>query len=211
MIETKYLILSMENQCVYTMTRDQVTANALASSNINTVIRPITRYSFNDFDKLNNRDYFKDKIYKSEFKDRFLTEIDPVLISQSWKNEKNAMYIRQDALTLLEVQYLFAITPVATFHSAEFSNEVWQEILLCNPEKDLYTRYIEEYARIIDKPVNQVYKELKLKIEGEKFIQFRVSALVERWKLKINQIQTQDDYNKVRDEMLNEFWVKSQI
>ena len=211
MIETKYLILSIENQCVFTMTRDPVVANALCSSDINTVIRPITRYNFNDFDKINNRDYFKDKIYKSEFRDKFLSEVDVNLISQVWKDERESMRYKQDALTLLEVHYLSAITPAETAHNINFSNEAWQEIMLCDIEKGLYTRYIEEYSRILDKPIDQVYRELKLKIEGEKFIRFRVSALVERWKIKINEIKNHEDFIKVRDDMVNEFWVKSQI
>jgi hypothetical protein len=210
MLETKYLILSMENECIYTITTDPETANALAASNINTIIRPITRRSFSDYDKV-NRDYFKDKIYKSDFRNRTISEIDSTLISQNWKDEREWMLLRQEALTVLEVQYRIAITPTQWSYEDNFSNEVWQEIMLCDPNNDLYTRYIEEYARIVDKSSNQVYKELKLKIEGEKFIRFRINALVERWKLKINQIKTQEDYEKLRLDLIDEFWWKSKI
>jgi hypothetical protein len=210
MIEIKYLILSMENECIYTITTDPETANALAASNINTIIRPITKRSFSDYAKV-NRDYFKDKIYKSDFRNRTINEIDSTLISQNWKDEREWMLLRQEALTVLEVQYQIAITPTQWFYGNNFSNEVWQEIMVCDLSNDSYTKYIEEYARIVNKSSNQVYKELKLKIEGEKFIRFRINALAERWKLKINQIKTQEDYEKLRLNLIDEFWWKSKI
>jgi len=158
MIATKYLLISMENQCAYTMTWDPVTANSLAASNINTHIRTVTKYTFEDFDKI-NRDFFRQKIYKMEFRDTKLSEVDPSVISPEWKDERDAMHFRQDGHGLLEIHYLTAVAPMERSHWGEFSNQAWQEISACDPENNMYTRYIEEYARIMDKSSSEIYKE----------------------------------------------------
>jgi hypothetical protein len=210
-MEAKYLIYSMENQCVFTVAHNPVTANAIAESNVNAVVLPITPHNFDDYALIRDRDFFKDNIYKVYTRVRKFTKADPSTISQSWKDERIAMQYCQNGHLSLDIHYLFAITPVERSFQVGFSNEVWQELMLCDPGIDMYSRCIEEYARIANKSPNQVYKEFLLKIEGEKFVRFRIAALVDRWRLNINKIKTKEDLNKVKEGMMAEFWLKSSI
>lgn len=211
MIETKYLVLSWENHCVFTVCNNPASANALAASNINSVVRCASKYMFRDFAKISNREVFKESIFKLDnLKDQFVT-VSPDLISDSWKAERAEIWLRQDAFALLEMYEIAASSSVSKYHNTGFMSEVYNQLSLCSPSTGYYTNPIEEYARILNVPVNEVYKELKLKYDGSIILSFRIAGLVEKWTQQIQRIKTQAEFNTVRTTMFQEFWGNSQI
>jgi len=210
-MELKYLIISMENYCVFTMDTDVVNANNTALSNFNSFVRPVSRLNFKEYDSINARTFFKDKIYKIEASAKKLTEMNPDDISESWKTQRELIWLRQEGHAYLGMHHEIAISLTKTFHWDQFPTEALEEIKNCDPTTNSYTRLIEEYSRALDKPINHVYKELKLKLEGEQVVKFRISALTQKWKSLINKITTREELEFIKEGMITEFWVNHRL
>lgn len=207
----KYLIVSWENQGIFTVETDPVIANSLASSNVNCYVRDIFEFNFPGLSEIKDRDQFKTSYYKLDGKGNELQPLLPHLITDSWLAEQEAMFLRQDALIYLRYHARIAMTGMERNTWDNFSVEAGIELEKCNPEQGIYTRPLEEYARLLNKSVEQTYKELKLTIEGEKFIRFRVAALTKFFQLKINDIKTKEEFYFIKRYIMHEFWNKSQI
>jgi hypothetical protein len=207
----KYLIVSWENQGVFTVETDPVIANSLASSNINCFPRAIFEFNFPKIDNITNRDYFKNNYYKLESKGFELQPLASNLISSDWLAEQEAMFFRQDAHLFLKYHSSTAMMGMERNMWENFSIEAEIELDKCDPDSGVYTRPIEEYARTLKKSVEQTYKELKLTVEGEKLVRFRIAALTKFFQLKINDIKTVAERDFIKKYIVNEFWNKSQI
>jgi len=207
----KYLIISWENQGVFTLETDPVIANSLASSNLNCYVRAVFKLSFPKIVDLDNRDYFKNNHYRLEGKGFELQPLTSNLISSDWLAEQEAMFLRQDAHLFLKYHSTTAMVGMERNMWDNFSIEAEIELDKCDPDSGVYTRPIEEYARTLKKSVEQTYKELKLTVEGEKLVRFRIAALTKFFQLKINDIKTVAERDFIKKYIVNEFWNKSQI
>jgi hypothetical protein len=211
MNDIKYLIISWENQGILTFESDPVIANSLGSSNVNCYARPIYEFNLPKIHEITGRDYFKNNFYKLDGKGNEIQPLSTDLISSDWLAEQDAMFLRQDAHYFLKIHSTAAIAGMERNIWEHFSIEAEVELDKCNPGEGLYTRPLEEYARITKKSVEQTYKELKLTVEGEKLVRFRVAALSKFFQVKINDIKTAGDLQFIKLYILNEFWKKSQI
>lgn len=207
----KYLIVSWENQGIFTIETDPVIANGLASSNLNCYVRDLFEFNFPNLAEIKDRDQFKNNYYKLDSKSYELQPLLPHLINDSWLAEQEAMFLRQDALIYLRYNARLAMTGMERNVWSNFSIEAEIELDKCKPDEGIYTRPLEEYARIMNQPVEQTYKELKLTVEGEKFVRFRVAALTKFFQIKINNIKTKDDFYFIQKYIMHEFWNKSHI
>jgi hypothetical protein len=211
MPDIKYLIISWENQGIFTIEEDPVIANSLGSSNINCYARPIYEFNLPKIKEIAGRDYFKNNFYKLDGKGNEMQPLPTDLITSDWLDEQNAMFFRQDAHHFLKIHTTASIAGMERNTWGNFSIEAEIELNKCDPINSIYTRPLEEYARITKKSVEQTYKELKLTTEGEKLLRFRVAALTKFFQLKINDIKTASDLQFIKLYILNEFWKKSQI
>ena len=211
MIEMKYLILSMENWCIFTYTPRAISASAMAAGDGDSVVKGITFGNCVDYGKISNRDMFYSNIYMMEQKTNKLVIVPDDQVSDSWKQQREILRLRQDAIFLWETYTANSLVRVVRHAWQHFDVVAEAELSKCDPTADQFTHIIEEYARIMELPVNRAYKELKLRIESDNVARFRIQAMAEKWKNKINQSNTADEINKVKQEMLNEFWLNSYI
>ena len=211
MIDMKYLILSTENFCVYTMSPRVITANALVSGEGDSMIRGITWSNSVEYNRVTNRDFFYDKIYMVDTKRNAFIEVDPANVSDSWKQTREVLRLRQDAFFNWETHMNNSLARVMRNTWDHFDVVAEEEIAKCDPANNSYTWILEEYARIIDVPVPQAVKELKLRIESDNITKFRIQALGDKWRAKINNCFTFNDIEAARQEMVREFWLNSLI
>ena len=200
-----YLVISHENFCVYASTNRLVTANALAASSIDCFVRGITSF-VNNYEKFKNTKEFYDNVWKNDKRSGQLISIDPSQVSESWLTNREIIKRRHTLFNTWETTTGNALLRVDTTKWTAFSAVADTEITKCDPGKEFYTPMIEEYARIVERPVEQVFAELSLKIETENITKFRITALAEKFKDMINQAITQEELDIVRMKMYTEFW-----
>jgi hypothetical protein len=215
MIEMKYLILSNENNCVYTSSPRKHTALALAEGNTDSYVLGLTYANvgdYADYDKITNRDVFWEKVWHLDVaKSMKFTTLSDDSVSDSWKVTRNELRIRQEAFFLWETLVHNAYAKLSGPIWDQFDIFAEHELAKCEPDDDKYEWTIEEYARIMDQPVKQAYKELKLQIESDKMKRFRIETMAKRWKNEINKIKNRDDLADIRQKMNREFWKDASI
>jgi hypothetical protein len=69
----------------------------------------------------------------------------------------------------------------------------------------VFTPAIHEYARILEMSEQEAFKELTLQTETQIMKKFRIQALAEKWKRKINTCYTKDEIEAVKKQMNREF------
>ena len=211
MIETKYLIASLENTSVYLMTPSVITANALVSGSGDSIIKVFTAYNSADYGKI-TRNMFTEKVYSIDQKaGNIFVEMPDEHVSASWKETRSTLLIRQHLFGRWESFTKQALARQTRHQWGEFDFVAMEQIKESDPSSNTYTWMLEEYARIVEIPVDRAYKELKLRLESDLMTKFRIQALAEKWKDRINQVTMQQQVEDVRREMAREFWQNSSI
>jgi hypothetical protein len=207
MQDMKYLIVSMENDCVFTYSPRAITACALAEGDIDAVTVGIT-YAYTpaaDYALIKNRDLFYGKAYIYDFKKYCLVETSFDNLSDSWKQTQEVVRLRQEAFFVWE-----SLTANAALKATQntwdgYDFVAYGELSKCSPVDDVYTQPIHEYARILEMSVSQAYKELKLQTETQIIKKFRIQSLSEKWKRRINSCYTKDEIDAAKKQMNREF------
>jgi hypothetical protein len=213
MNEMKYLLVSHENFCVYTFTPRKHTALALAEGDSDIFVFGATYANMNakDYESIWNRDLFYDKTYNLDLVKNELNIVDDTKISQSWLDKRVLIRSRQELFFAWETHTTNANLRTQKSLWENLNVYIEQELDKCVPKINQYTWAIEEWARIIQVPVKEAYKELKLQVESDKLKRFRIEAMAEKWKRTINamtNIQTQEN---IKAEMVKEFWLNAWI
>lgn len=211
MPDMKYLIYSTENWCVYTMTPRPVTANALAEGTGDAVLRGLTASNSIDYDKFTDRYFFYNKIWMLDSKKNSFVEIDPNNVSDRWKRQREILFLRQNALVHWETYVSNSMIRVTRHKWEAFDSYMLEELKNCDPTSNEFSKIIEEYARILEIPVDIAYKDLKLRIESDNSVRFRIQAMAEKWKRKINQCNTSDELTAIRKQMVIDFSTNSMV
>lgn len=211
MIETRYLIASLENTSIYLMTPSVITANALVAGSGDSIIKVFTVYNSIDYGKL-TRGMFTDKVYSIDQKaGNSLVEMPDEHVTVSWKETRTILNIRQNLFGRWESFTKQALARQTRHQWSEFDFVAMEQIKQSIPSENQYTWMLEEYARIMEVPVDRAYKELKLRLESDLMTKFRIQALAEKWKDKINQVTMTQQVEDIRREMAREFWQNSSI
>jgi uncharacterized protein (DUF4415 family) len=205
MLITIYLITSDENNIVFLMTPSIVTANALSSGNGDVSIRTLTKFNSPDFE-LMWEDKFKDNIYSLATPSNKLSLFAVENMTPSLTEMRNIMFIRQELFGYWESLTMQSLARQTRQHWSEFDMVAMDQIEQSDPSTGSYTKMLEEYARIVDSPVEYVYKEMKLRIESDLMTKFRVQAQADKWKDEINKVTTESEIQRVRTEMFRDFW-----
>jgi hypothetical protein len=206
----KYLILSMENFCVYTMIMSPTMANAIIGGDGDSMIRGITWANSPEYARATDRDWFYKGIWQIDNTNRFV-EVNESKVSATWLAQRDLLRMRQDLFFAWDTHLSNSLVRVVRHAWEHFDVTALAEIDKCNPETGQYSWIIEEYARIINQPVEKAFKELKLRIESDNNVRFRIQAMGEKWKNEINKVASYADADRVRKEMSREFWLNSLI
>jgi len=211
MNDMRYLIISSDNYLIHTMTHRPISATALIEGDGNLLVRGITSSSFLDYNKITDYNMFFKKVYTIGSQGLRLVEVDSKKVSPDWKATQQILKMRQGLFFNWETHTTNALTRVNRNKWEHFDVVAEQEIAKCRPADNDYTWIIEEYARTIEEPVEKAYKELKLRIESDHVTKFRIQALAEKWKRRINLVTTQTEANEVKQDMIREFNLNSLI
>jgi desulfoferrodoxin (superoxide reductase-like protein) len=199
-----YIVISYENFCVHTCSHNLTTANALACSSIDCFVQGI--FPQNPiYNQITSRNFFYDKIWKSDGKDG-LTEIDKGQVSETWLNEREVIRLRQELFGIWEGWTNNALARVESTKWSSFSVVAQMELEKCDIKNNKYTPMIEEYARAREMDISAAVAELSLQVETEHTMKFRITALAEKYKDKINKVTTRPELREVGELMHQEFW-----
>lgn len=207
MQDMKYLVVSMENNVVYTYTPRSITATALCEGDIDSIVVGLT-YAITpaaDYNMVKNRDLFYGKAYVFDPKKYSLVETDVNNLSDSWKETQELVRMRQEAFFTWESLMYNALLKATQNTWDGYDFVAYTELSKCDPSEGVFTPTVTEYARILEIPVLSAYKELKLQTETQIMKKFRIQSLSEKWKRKINTCYTKDDIEAAKKQMHREY------
>jgi uncharacterized protein (DUF4415 family) len=188
-----------------------ITANALVSGDGDSVIIAVTTGNSTDYNKMVDRQTFYKKIYQIDKRTMLLSEVLETSVSDGWLRQRNILSLRQDAFYTWETFTAAALARCTRYKWDQFDQLATRELDKCDPSNNQFTMMLEEYARVMEIPVDQTYKELKLRIESDNIQKFRIQAMTEKWKDKINNATELDEMNHLRKDMIRDFWLNSSI
>jgi hypothetical protein len=210
----KYLILTADNKCIYTVTDSKIVATSLEAGDIDSFTIGIADREFNE---MNKDGQFAKKVYQFvpaenyPLFSRSFKEIDSATISQEWFAQQALLYKRQELFIQLEISMEMALLKTSRTWWTDFPVVAERQLSLCNFKQGEFTPMIEEYARILEMPVDQAYKELALQIESDNLARFKISGFGEKWKRIINNTYSIEELLTVRQNMVKDFWTNSRI
>lgn len=207
MQDMKYLVVSMENDCVFSYSPRAMTAAALCEGDIDAVVVGLT-YAFTpaaDYNMIKNRDLFYGKAYVYNFKKYSLVETSFDNLSDKWKQTQEIVRMRQEAFFTWE-SLTYNASLKATQNTWDgYDFVAYTELKKCDPSRGVFTPAIHEYARILEMTEQEAFKELLLQTETQIMKKFRIQALSEKWKRKINTCYTKDEIDAAKKQMNREF------
>lgn len=207
----KYIIVSMENWCIFTYTESLHIANAISAGVGDAVTVGMSKASNKWYEKIKNRNMFYQKVIMLDSKNRTMKEMPADTVTDSWRETQDLIRLRQRAFFAWETATWAALSKLERNHWDYFDTVCEQEMARCNPDQDQYTPMIEEYARTIEQPVDHAYKNLKMRIESDNVAKFRVQSISEKWKNKINESYTREEMQATVQGMQRDFWLNSRI
>lgn len=201
-----YLIAGYENFCVYTATGSPLIANALIGSSIDAYTRLLTPHHAKEYELAKDPNFFYKNVIKVSARgDMQLSTLANTEISEQWLENRKILQRRRQLFTIWENYITGALVRVQRYKWEGFTSIASTELNLCNIENNQYTIMIEEYARAVELPVELAYKDLKQRVESDNITKFRLTALAEKWKYKINQTSTDSEFQLIVPEMTQEF------
>jgi hypothetical protein len=204
-MEAKYLILSTENNCIYTWTNNDVVANAINDGDMDSLIRVITKHnSLESFEKLNTADLTD--TYAVNLSKNTVAKISNTDVSESWLNQKNILLFRQKCFDYWHTTVVDAFSRISPTVWQSFEVIALDQINKCDPSINYYIPAIEEYANILGKSLPDTYKDLKLTLESNFIKKFRIQALADKWKSIINSTTDVDSFESIKLSMNQDFW-----
>lgn len=209
----RYLIGSSENDCILTITNKPISATALAAGLLDSFIIGITPYTHrNLYNQIPNREFFYPDVWKTDAKNMpKLVSIDPAHVSDEWRAQRDLVRARQNIFSVWESFTANALVKSQRHQWDQFASVAQQQIVLCNAADNQFTPMIEEYARCVDLSPAQALKELQLQAESDNFSRFRITAMAEKWKQKINATTTPEEVSKLGPLMSIDFWRNAAI
>lgn len=214
MIEMRYLIVSWENSCVYGSTHRAVTANAiLAGLGSYAFVKGVSPHTTTmvDYNIAKTPANFKQNIYQTLNGTTVFTKLTSIDNGTDWFRVRELVQRRLHLFGIWESYTAGALSRTTRYQWNEFHNVACNELRNCNPANNQYTPAFEEYARILEVAEEIAYKELKLTTETDTLTRFRITAMAEKWKQKINLVETQEHSRLLFGQMTQEFWGNTQI
>jgi hypothetical protein len=203
-VEAKYLILSTENNCIYTWTDNSVVANAINDGDMDSIVRVITRYnSARYFDLLDDP---STNVYSVNLVKNSISKISNTDVTESWLQQKNILLFRQQCFNYWHTTVVDAYSRMSPSVWSSFEVVAQEQLSNCDPTVNYYTPMIEEYANVVGKSLIDTYKELKLTLESDAIKKFRIQALSDKWKTIINQTTDIKSFESIKLGMNQDFW-----
>ena len=199
-----YLIISYENLCVYTVVDSPIIANAIVGSSIDAYILAITPASCRDYE-LCTDEYFYNNVCKIANGKANIMMSSKDSVSEEWLINREILRTRKNIFKVWEIFTANALIRVQRYQWDGFTALARSELEKCNLSNNNYTMMIEEFATTVNLPIDQFCKDLKLKIEADDITKFRITALAEKWKSKINSARKKSEFVVIVPEMYQEF------
>jgi len=207
----KYVICDNDTNFVYTNSWSKQIAYALCEGirDIGTFI--LTVHNNNYYFKINNWEFFYDQPYTIDWRNGTMVEHSKEFLNADIIKTQEIIKLRRQLFSMWESHILTALNVRGSNHWQDFPLITASELEKCNPSEGHYSWLIEDYARFVELTPEEAYKTLKLRIESNQVIQFKITALAERWKNKINQATNFGEKSSILEQMRQEFWANGRI
>lgn len=200
----RYLIISYENLCVYTVVDSPIIANALVGSPIDSFVRAISPATCPEY-SLCTDEYFYNDVYKIATGKNSIMLSSKDDVSKEWLVNREILRARRNIFKVWESHTANALIRVQRYQWDGFTALANSQLEKCDVSNEKYTIMLEEFARVVELPVDQFCKDLQLKLEADNITKFRITALAEKWKHKINSARSREDLTTIVPEMHQEF------
>lgn len=146
-----------------------------------------------------------------DHKNHKITNIDTNNINPLYLENKRIILMRGPFMGYLYSLVFWALRKTKIFPSDGIDNEINFSLQQCDPEHDIYSYSIIEYATICKMPHKEAYKQLKLQVENIQSQKLRIYSYADYFSDKVNQCQTQQELDLVKEEMFTKFVKDSYI
>ena len=212
MSDIRYLLYDNGSRLVLTVEEDPIVASALASGSFYSTtihiipIQPTDQYFNNDravYQKIPHQ------VIKKQYQNT--VAITDSSVPEAFTVDQRIIQNRQDIFRIWGMLNTEVLSRNRSSYWDNFETEVYTQLGLCSPGNKQFTPMIEEYAYILGVDPEIAYKELKLKSDGERMLKFRITALAEKWKLKINSLSMSTELEQVKLDMIDDFRKNSSL
>jgi hypothetical protein len=150
-------------------------------------------------------EYFYKDVYKVATGKNSIMPSSKNDVSKEWLVNQEILRARRNIFKVWESYTANALIRVQRYQWDGFTALANSQLEKCDVSNDKYTIMLEEFARVVELPVDQFCKDLRLKLEADNITKFRITALAEKWKHKINSAQSKQDFTTIIPEMHQEF------
>ena len=200
-----YLVLDDETRLVYARVPSASVANAVTLGILNSCVLMMPVELPHLRDQWDAYDFGKD-LYQEELAigrgPRFRKFPEELIREDLLRNRelvaKRAAYIHG-----LEIRCKSLLVRVMEYMPENLSAFLHDELRNCEPSSNLFAKSIEEYADLSGIDPAAAYQELQLKLRSSGLVSLRAYALQQKFVMKVNACETEQDFAKVTGEFMD--------
>jgi hypothetical protein len=197
--DSVYLVADDETRLVYARVRSASVASAVTLGILNSfVLRlpveiPHLKKQWDEYD-------FDKELYQAEFSTATgvsFAKFPPELIREDLLKNRRLASKRGYYLHGLEVHCRDQLARTAEYMPDNLAAFLHDELRDCDPAHNAFARSIQEYAELSDIEPAAAWQELRLKLKSSGLVSLRTYALQQKFMMKMNACETEQDLDKV--------------
>jgi hypothetical protein len=158
-----------------------------------------------------NKDDLANTNWHWDHKNHKITIIDDHNINPLYLENKRIILMRGPVMGYLYGLIHWALRKTKVFPVDGIDNDINFSLQQCDPKNNIYSYSVIEYATICKMPHKEAYKQLKLQVENIQSQKLRIYSYADYFSDKVNQCQTQQELDLVKEEMFTKFVKDSYI
>lgn len=133
------------------------------------------------------------------------------LLREDLLKKREVAKIRGAFIYSLEVYCMQELTRIASYMPENLMVFIQQELSQCDPEKNIFTKAIEEYAALQEIEASVAYHELQLQLQSSGVVKLRNYAIYEKFMMKMNSCYTREELQVVHEQAFDALIRKAAI
>lgn len=177
------------------MVHSPVIASALVRGGLDFWSRSISPFVQKDlYNQIPRQDFFENSIFKIE--KNSLRPVEQSNVTDYWLHMRDVIRERRILFNIWESLIVNALDKLNKYHATDFLRLAEKQLALCEPDRQIFTAVIEDYAQTVGMEPLAAYRHLKFQIENDEITRFKVTAMAEKW---VGIINGTSDVNQLRD------------
>jgi hypothetical protein len=162
------------------------------------------------YDSINSADLINTH-WHWDHKNQKITIIDSNNINPLYLENKKIVLMRGPVMGYLYGLVFWALRKTKVFPADGIDSDINFSLQQCDPENNIYSYSVIEYATICEMPPKEAYKQLKLQVENLQSQKLRIYSYADYFSSKINQCRTKEELDLVKEDIFKKFVKDSYI